>query len=103
MNQQNNRIFICRNAIGPYLSYGFFIFLSFRILKNNMSGFSVHLNKIERTRITYYRTVIICFDIMKKTGEGRDINSILNNTDLKKTEIYKINNKYSFLIIAMRL
>lgn len=25
-----------------------------------------------------------CFDIMKKTVEGRDINSILNNTDFEK-------------------
>lgn len=49
-----------------------------------MSGFSVHLNKIERTRIMYYRTMIKCFDIMKKTGKGRDINSILNNTEFEK-------------------
>lgn len=68
-----------------------------------MFGFSVHLKKRERTRITYYRTMIKSFGIMKKTGEGRDINSIglLNNTGFeKKTQIYKINNSYSFLIFC---
>lgn len=50
-----------------------------------MSGFSVHLNKIERTRITYYRTMIKYFDIMKITGEGRDIKSIINTDFEKKT------------------